>query len=175
MPSFPNMPQRFKVANLSTFDFGSPDGKDDSLLEACSLIITPIAEFLEENKSIVVGERGTGKTALFRLLSDGKLRFLSTEKYSQIYVPIDEELGYKTLREHLLAHVKDPTKSPDAPHRIVWELYFFSRCLESLTKKFGENTRFNLLKERFYRTIGWSQNQPVGLLDIIKNTKKLLV
>jgi|GEM_PF-1491646 len=172
MAHLSNLPEKFPVSHLSSFDFGAPDGKDDPLLEACALTITPITEFLEENKSIVVGERGTGKTALFRLLSDGKLRFRSTEKFSQIYVAIDEELGYKTLREHVVAQVKDSTKSPDASHRIVWELYFFSRCIESLTKKFGNNGRFELLRDRFYKTIGWTQHQRVSLLDILKGTKK---
>ncbi|MBK9160156.1 MAG: hypothetical protein IPM27_01050 [Nitrosomonadales bacterium] len=172
MAHFSNLPDKFPVSNLATFDFGAPDGKDDPLLEACALQITPITEFLEENKSIVVGERGTGKTALFRLLSDGKLRFRSTEKFSQIYVAIDEELGYKTLREHVVAQVKDSTKSPHTSHRIVWELYFFSRCIESLTKKFSSNSRFESLRDRFYKTIGWTQHQRVGLLDILKGTKK---
>jgi hypothetical protein len=172
MAHFSKLPDKFSVSHLSSFDFGAPDGKDDPLLEACALKITPITEFLEENKSIVVGERGTGKTALFRLLSDGKLRFRTTEKFTQIYVAIDEELAYKTLREHVVAQVKDSTKSPDTSHRIVWELYFFSRCIESLTKKFGDNGRFESLRDRFYKTIGWTQHQRIGLLDILKGTKK---
>lgn len=172
MAHFTNLPEKFSVSHLSSFDFGAPDGKDDPLLEACALKITPITEFLEENKSIVVGERGTGKTALFRLLSEGKLRFSSTEKFSQIYVAIDEELGYKTLREHVVAQVKDSTKSPDTSHRIVWELYLINRCIESLSKKFGDNGRFESLRDRFYKTIGWTQHQRVGLLDILRGTKK---
>ena len=174
MARISNLPDKFQISNLSSFDFGAPDGKDDPLLEACALTITPIAEFLEENKSIVVGERGTGKTALFRLLSDGKLKFRTTEKYTQIYVAIDEELGYKTLREHVASQVQDSTKSTDTPHRIVWELYLMSRCIESLTRTYSDNGRFNDLRDRFYKTIGWTQNQRTGLLDFLMNTKKTI-
>lgn len=174
MHRFSNIPEKFPIACLSKFDFGSPDGKDDPLLLACMLKITPIAEFLEENKSIVVGERGAGKTALFRLISDGKLKFHTTEKFTQIYVPIDEELAYKTIREHVAHQIQDSAKSPEISHRIVWELYFLSRCIDALAKKFSENGRFNALCDDFYKAIGWTQNKKIGLLDFLRDTKKTI-
>lgn len=104
MYKFHNLPAKFKVQSLASFTFGMPDGKDDPILEKCALRISPIAEFLDENKSILVADRGTGKTAVFRLLSEGALRFSNPEKLSQLYVPIDEDLSYKTLRDHITAH-----------------------------------------------------------------------
>lgn len=167
-----NLPDRFPMSSLSDFNFGSPDGKDDPLLEACALKITPISEFLEENKSIVVGERGSGKTAIFRLLSDGKLAFKSTEKFSQIYVPIDEDLAYKTLREHVSFQVKDKTKSPEIPHRIVWEIYFFSRCVDALSKEFPDDKKISSIKNNFYQAAGLPQQKTFRLIDIFTSSKK---
>jgi hypothetical protein len=174
MNNYSNIPDKFPISSLSNFNFGSPDGKDDPLLEACALKITPISEFLEENKSIIVGERGSGKTAIFRLLSEGKLAFKSTEKFSQIYVPVDEDLAYRTLREHVSLQIKDPTKSPEVPHRIVWEIYFFSRCVDSLSKELPENKKISLLKSKFYQAVGWAQHQSIGLADIFTGSKKTI-
>ncbi|SDR51310.1 hypothetical protein SAMN05443245_6891 [Paraburkholderia fungorum] len=167
-----NLPERFPLSNLSKFYFGEPDGRDDPLLESCILPITPVLEFLEENKSIVVGDRGTGKTALFRLLAAGRLEFKSAGKLTQIYVAIDEELAYKTLKTHIIDQIKDPVNTPDAPHRIVWEVYLLSRCLETLNGHYSADKEFLKIRDEFFKIIGKSPEQKMGLLDLIKSTKK---
>ena len=167
-----NLPSKFSVSILNSFDFGGPDGKDDSLLETCALITDPINEFLEENKSIIVGDRGTGKTAIFRLLSEKKIKFKTSGKYQQIYVAIDEDLGYKTLREHVSTQIQDSTRAGSAQHRIVWELFFLSRCLEAISQKMGTNPKFIALRDRFYKAVGWNSQQKIGLLDVLLHTKK---
>lgn len=174
MHKISNTPSKLPALILDTFNFGGQDGKDDPLLDSCALLTDPINEFIEGNKSIIVGDRGTGKTAIFRLLSERKIKFKSTGKYQQVYVPIDEELGYKTLREHVSSQVKDATKSGSTQHRIVWELFFLSRCLETLGSKIPSNTKFVLLKEKFYKSIGWSSQQKISLVDVLLHTKKRL-
>ncbi|WP_216089420.1 P-loop ATPase, Sll1717 family [Burkholderia sola] len=166
------LPDRFSLTKLSGFNFGEPDGKDDPLLEACMLPITPVVEFLEESKSIVVGDRGTGKTALFRLLTARKLEFKSTGKFAQFYVPIDEELAYKTLKEHVTSQVRDPVNTLDAPHRIVWEIFLLSRCLEALSTHFSDDKDFLSIRDGFFRILGKNSEQKLGILDLFKNTKK---
>lgn len=131
-----NLPNEFPLHSLQNFSFGGPEGKDDPLLSSCPLKIRPIIEFLDENKSIVVGERGTGKTAIFRLLSEEKLKFRNDDKRTQIYIPIDEELAYRTLQGHVLSQIKDLTGKKSTSYRIVWELLFVSRCLDRLEKKY---------------------------------------
>lgn len=172
MPMFENLPAKFPVSNLAKFNFGTPEGKDDPLLEACALRIAPIAEFLEENKSILVGDRGTGKTAVFRLLAEGKLSFNNPENFKQIYIPIDEELGYKTLKEHVTSKIKSPLNTKDAPHRIVWELFLLSRCIEELRSDFGRTQEFKDIEEGFYKALGWQSNKKASLLDVLTQTKK---
>lgn len=167
-----NLPERFPLANLSRFYFGEPDGKDDPLLETCLLRITPVVEFLEESKSIVVGDRGTGKTALFRMLAARKLQFKSTGKLTQYYVAIDEELAYKTLKQHIVSQVRDPINTPDAPHRIVWEIYLLSRCFDSLSAAFSDDRDFCALRDGFFKILGKAPEQKLGILDLFKNTKK---
>lgn len=170
MHKIQNLPPKFETSYLSNFNFGSPDGKDDPLLEACALKISPIAEFLDENKSILVGDRGAGKTAVFRLLSERKLSFVNTENLKQVYIPIDEDLGYKTLREHVNAQVKDADEK--SSYRIIWELFIFSRCLDGLNEVLEGNTRFAELKKSFFSILGWNSQRKIRLIDVILNTKK---
>lgn len=172
MQKFQNLPSKFPVQNLSKFTFGLPDGKDDPILDACALKISPVAEFLEENKSILVGDRGTGKTAVFRLLSEGKLKFNNPNEIEQIYIPIDEDLAYKTLRQHIVHQIKDVTNGEMSSHRIVWELFIFSRCLDCLDKKIKKNVKFESLQKDFYSVVGWDSQKKIGFLDILNNTKK---
>ncbi|MGH8489441.1 MAG: P-loop ATPase, Sll1717 family [Gammaproteobacteria bacterium] len=166
------MPTTFPLSALEKFTFGGPDGKDDPLLEQCSLRFRPIIEFLDENKSIVVGERGTGKTALFRLIAEEKLHFINRDKRTQVCIPIDEELAYRTLQEHVSKQIQDHTGKSSIGYRIVWELLFVSRCLDKLEKKYGGDTELKALKSKFFRVVGWQSDESVGFLDILTRTKK---
>lgn len=172
MQKIQNLPNKFPVQNLAKFAFGMPDGKDDPILDACALRISPIAEFLDENKSILVGDRGTGKTAVFRLLSEGKLKFNNSEDLRQIYIPIDEDLAYKTLREYIAKNISDPANNSTSPHRIVWELFIFGRCLDGLQNKFKGNAKFEDLQNSFYEAIGCHTQKKFSLIEIITQTKK---
>lgn len=167
-----NLPHNFPMALLQKFDFGLPDAKDDPLLEVCALKIAPIAQFLTDNKSILVGDRGSGKTAVFRLLSDRKIQFTNNDNLNQIHIPIDEELSYKTLKGHISNQIKESTKEDASPHRLVWELFIFSRCLEGLRKQFEGNRRFDKINEEFQEAVGLKNPGKVGLIDLITKTKK---
>lgn len=167
-----NLPNDFPLESFQKFSFGGPEGKDDPLLSTCPLIIRPIIEFLDENKSIVVGERGTGKTAIFRLLSEDRLKFRNDNKRTQIYIPIDEELAYRTLQEHVLNQIKDLTGKKSTAYRIVWELLFVSRCLDRLEKKYKNDEDLKSIKAKFYHVVGWQLDEKIGFLDVLTKTKK---
>lgn len=167
-----NLPNEFPLESLQKFSFGDPEGKDDPLLSTCPLKIRPIIEFLDENKSIVVGERGTGKTAIFRLLSEERLKFRNDDKRTQIYIPIDEELAYRTLQEHVLNQIVDSTKKKSTSYRIVWELLFVSRCLDRLEKKYKNDSDLKGIKAKFNSVVGWQHDEKIGFLDILTKTKK---
>lgn len=167
-----NLPNEFPLEALQNFSFGGPEGKDDPLLNACSLKIQPIIEFLDENKSIVVGERGTGKTAIFRLLSEEKLKFRNDDKRTQIYIPIDEELAYRTLQAQVLKQIQESTERKSTSYRIIWELLFVSRCLDRLAKKHPNDEVLKAIKTKFYRVVGWQLDENISFIDVLIRTKK---
>jgi len=129
-----NFPEEFPLQKLDDFHFGAPEGKEDDLLEnhICFCQIPPITEFLTERKSIVVGERGTGKTALFRLISDGRLGFSTDAGWRGIVVPIEEELDFKTFKSTIINRIRSTFTDDHVKYRIVWEVFILHRILTTL-------------------------------------------
>lgn len=172
MDKIQNLPKAFPVKKLSKFIFGSPEGADDPILDENLLEIGPISDFLGQNKSILVGDRGTGKTAVFRLLSEGKISFNNPEDLRQIYIPIDENLGFGSLKEHVGRHIKDESEKNITPYRLIWELYIFSRCLDALDSYFAGDQKYIEVKNEFYGAVGFKGRVKVGIIDVFKTAKK---
>ena len=59
-----NLPKQFPIEKLDAFTFGRREAQTDELLavEECVCQIEPIRKFLANRHSIVVGDRGVGKT-----------------------------------------------------------------------------------------------------------------
>jgi ABC-type molybdenum transport system ATPase subunit/photorepair protein PhrA len=70
-----NLPKEITSKNLHSFNFGNIEANNDELLFESVCKTSSIIDFLTGKKNIVLGEKGTGKTALFRLLKEEKLRF----------------------------------------------------------------------------------------------------
>ena len=87
----------FDLAKLQQFTFGDPEAKSDEILASCFQKIRGVEELLNGSKSIVLGERGSGKSALFKLISDGNLVFRTEAKDKTrmtVIVPTDDDLEY---------------------------------------------------------------------------------
>ena len=112
------------LKNLERIHFGDPDATRDSLIQdqMCICKIRPMADFLRDKSTILVGERGSGKTAIFELLKAGKLRFEEPAEYNQIIIPISESLDYRTLEAVVTTSIQSKSNSPELHHRAIWEL-----------------------------------------------------
>src|SRR5665647_849657 len=90
----------FDTNILSEFTFGDPEAKSDEILVDCFQDIEGVRTFLGGTKNIVLGERGSGKSALFKLIANKKLQFRikGNEKHRKLLiVPIDDDLEYITI------------------------------------------------------------------------------
>lgn len=122
----------FQTSKLAGFQFGDPDAKVDDLLLICPQTIRGVTEFLGGSKNIVLGERGAGKSALFRLVSEGKYKFLSdqTEKSrKQLIVAIDEDLDYISILNVVEGRFVDKARRPHGKYLFLWEIYVLSRVI----------------------------------------------
>ena len=80
-----NLPKKINLKDLQNFDFGDIEANDDGLLLDSVCRTSSIIEFLIGKKNIVLGEKGTGKTALFRLLKEKKLLFKQKNGFKNIF------------------------------------------------------------------------------------------
>lgn len=166
-----NLPLEFPVSALELFDFGSAEAKDDQLLTSCPVPTSAMSAILDGAKDIVLGYRGTGKSATVRLLSEKKLIFKLPEGWNSHLVVLDEELDYKTIREHLYKRATDD-RSRALVSRVVWEILIIYRALQSIRELTGDSdpTIREFIKD-IDVLLGVSTRRP-SLIEIILSHKK---
>lgn len=169
-----NLPKEFPIKKLEKFDFGGVEAKTDNLIENILGFCwtRPIYEFVKGKKNIVIGERGSGKSVLFRLLKEKKLQFMRKEGNVHITLPIEEELQYATLRDYLEKHVATFTSNPSMKYRIAWELFILTRILNCLSEEYGASLpeELKIANNEMSVVLGYKKDS-VRLIEIVKNVK----
>lgn len=127
-----NLPKQITLEDLQKFDFGNIEANDDDLLFDSVCKTSSIVEFQNGKKNIVLGEKGTGKTAIFRLLKEQKLTFNQNHGYKNIIISIDDNFQYKNIKGKVLRLIQTDVEEIDFKYQVVWELFLFYRCLEKL-------------------------------------------
>jgi hypothetical protein len=127
-----NLPKEITYKNLHSFDFGDIEANNDELLFQSVCKTTSIIDFLTGKKNIVLGEKGTGKTALFRLLKEEKLKFQNHHGYKNLIIPIDDNFQYKNLKGKILKLVQTESDEDVFKYQIVWELFLFFKITQKL-------------------------------------------
>ncbi|MGV6832543.1 MAG: P-loop ATPase, Sll1717 family [bacterium] len=127
-----NLPEKITLKDLHDIDFGNIEANDDKLLFDSVCKTTSILEFLSGKKNIVLGEKGTGKTALFRLINQGKLKLAQNHEYKNVIIPIEDNFQYKNIKGKVLRLIKTDIEEVDFKYQVVWELFLFYRCLRKL-------------------------------------------
>lgn len=164
----------FQTSKLAGFQFGDPDAKVDDLLLICPQTIRGVKEFLGGSKNIVLGERGAGKSALFRLVTEGKYKFASdqTEKSrKQLIVAIDEDLDYITILNVVEGRFVDKAKRPHGKYLFLWEIYVLSRVIERLSDEFGFDEEIQTLQDDFSEILGIPKEKKFRLVDLLTSYK----
>jgi hypothetical protein len=159
----------FQTRILTKFQFGDPDAKADDLLLSCPQMIRGVNEFLGGSKNIVLGERGAGKSALFRLVVEGKYKFSTdpNEKVRrQIILGIDDDLNYVAISNVIEARFVDNTKRRHGKYKFLWEIYVLSRVIEKLGDEFGEDEEIKTLQADFGVVLGVSKEKKFRLSDL---------
>lgn len=129
-----NLPNEISIKDLHSFNFGNIEANNDNLLFESVCKTTSVIDFLTGKKNIVLGEKGTGKTALFRLLKEEKLKFKQIDNYKNIIIPIDDNFQYKNLKGKILKLIQTESEDEIFKYQIVWELYLFFKILQKIKK-----------------------------------------
>lgn len=140
----------FNTDSLQHFHFGDPDASADDLLIHCSQQIKGVPEFLSGSKNIVIGERGVGKSALFKLVAEGKFKIrpdLGDKPRKQLIVPINEELDYAAIANAIEGRYVQKGGKPFGKYRFLWELYILSNVVEAVVREDGEDEELRVLRQ----------------------------
>jgi hypothetical protein len=128
------LPEKIPTSILSSFEFGEVEPSNDDLLLACYCDTPPIERFLTSNRSIILGGKGTGKTALFTLLKQKDREFINPKKAKQRIIPIDTDIEYTRLRYTVLKSIKSDIPDEDIQFRYLWEIYVLYRVINELKR-----------------------------------------
>lgn len=125
-----NLPEQINAAILDKFDFGASEAVKDKLLQECYCDIAPIRTFLRDRHSILVGAKGSGKTAVFTLLKERHLKFNGRKTDDTVIITVDEPIEYATaarvIEDALMSKIKDRV----VRYQFLWEVYVLYRiCL----------------------------------------------
>jgi hypothetical protein len=169
-----NLPKEINATEiLDNFEIGDVDASEDTLLknEFCICKIQPIRDFLKGNKSIVLGHRGAGKTALFRLISEGVLNFEGSDNEHHITLTIDDELQFHAIHETIRERVKNVEGSMWLTYRFLWEFFILYRVIMALDEKFLSVEPIKSMAVQF-RELFEGKLRKTTLADFIKGQKK---
>lgn len=125
------LPDIFPIEDLDKFSIGEAEGKTDDLLEECLCEIAPIKEFLLGKKDLVLGEKGAGKTALFRMLTEGKLSFVTPPGKTYKILALEESIEYKQLKSIIENRIQTTSgiNNDAIKYQFIWELFITFKML----------------------------------------------
>ncbi|MBU1298747.1 MAG: hypothetical protein KJ666_18725 [Bacteroidetes bacterium] len=109
---------------LSSLSFGKVDAETDDKLSNCFIGTDLLKQALQPHHTLLLGGKGSGKSAIFRLLSQDTFRFanLLQNRFEEIYgipaygINSDEYLTYAEI------HEINPNSIDD--FKYLWQLYF---------------------------------------------------
>ncbi|WP_006788786.1 hypothetical protein [Thiorhodospira sibirica] len=86
MDAVNTLKEPFSIEVLPLLDFGSADERKDESLEKNFVLTTSVKQFLQDRHSVIVGQIGSGKSALFELLKN-RSKKLGTYR-NRLIIPI---------------------------------------------------------------------------------------
>lgn len=150
---------------------GELEPEDDDLLLPCFCEIPPITRFLRTNKLVLLGGKGTGKTALFTLLKRRNKTFSNPRRHQQLLIPISTDIEYTRLRGAVSEVFKSESKDSDIQFRYFWEIYFLYRLLYTMREENllrGEESQKTAIK---FLDIFAAEGRAPSLIDFLKSLK----
>ena len=164
-----NLPEKMDAAILHKFDLGASDAVKDKLLRECYCNIPPIQTFLQDRHSILVGAKGSGKTAIFTLLKNNHLMFEGHRREKTLIVTIDEPIEYATAAIIIENSLKSKIRDSIVRYQFLWEVYVLYRICLALS----ERTDMKCIRDKIENLcalFAYKQKHPT-LLQFLASTK----
>lgn len=164
------IPNSITKMQISSFDFGKADAKQDELLEDTFCLLPGIKEIFIGNKTYVLGVKGSGKTAIFEMLKSGNrsLSYRGMPVGASFYM--DDEIQFNVLATKLGQKFLDKNINDEITNfQFLWEIFFIYNVLNQLNKK-------NLLSDSLHKIykdwlVAYGAIDKFSLIDVIKSLR----
>lgn len=146
---------------LEKMDFGSVDSESEADLDRRFVRTADFDSFLRPNTWLALGAKGTGKSALFELLTryEGTARALAPKPLSDVV--ITRGTGFSDLSEIATGDITDLRNESGYDHHALWQLYIAVRA--GLALKDSPHIPNGPLKE-LVRAVGGRSDFRIGPL-----------
>lgn len=130
MEAINTLKEPFPTKALTLLDFGSADGRKDEYLEEAFVPTTAIKLFLQDRHSIIIGQIGSGKSALFELLKNKSKKL---DPYTKRFIiPIEEAISFQLLRKFIEEEFSGHDRK--LIYKLIWKFQILTRICEELYK-----------------------------------------
>lgn len=166
-----NLPSKIQASALQNFNFGDADARTDSLLPTCHVPTSSLAELIADQKDIVLGHRGTGKSAMVRLIDERVVQFRGNSSEKNEIIVVDDEYDYSAIKSHLLKNaLKDSDE--DLVFRAVWEVLIIHRILRKVKDCIPtKDAKIDQILSDIETLLG-TKSGKAGLFEILLSHKK---
>lgn len=168
-----NLPEDFPKEKLNNFSFGNVDAKRDNALSSLMFIScnNVLQKFKTGRYSIIVGEKGAGKTAIFTLFKKNVISFDNTQyKIESIFIEagFDLSLYNQLITQYVRSH-KAGKENLQFKYQIIWELFFTFNILKKLNDLQLLSSQLNSAYKSF--TVAFSKEHSYNIIDFIRSLK----
>ncbi|GBF44413.1 hypothetical protein LPTSP2_37160 [Leptospira ellinghausenii] len=171
-----NLPNSIPISKLKNFHFGDVDGIHDQLLDHAYVFCgtSPFIQISKARKRIIIGPKGSGKTAMFRLMRDKKIP-IHCDSEELRTIGIQADLNLKSLKEFVLDRINLQSKKSSLllKYRITWEIYLMIKIFEDLSKLHIQlPEKLKHFSEKLESIFSYKNN--TNILDALLNMKKTI-
>jgi hypothetical protein len=119
-----------KTSILDKISFGGDSAEDDSQLSEYFYRYSTYQNFIEKDKTILVGNRGAGKSAIFK-----HIKLKEEEKGNIVLALSPEEYSYEILSK-IMTSEGEGNWAKQSSYSIAWQYLIYNLIFEALVKSF---------------------------------------
>jgi hypothetical protein len=164
-----NLPDVLTFEQIKSFRFGDIDAFRDELLKERQYVCVTdsMYSFMDDRKNIAIGDKGSGKSALFKMIQEGVLNFEPEAGYVPIVIPIGSPMDYHSMRNRFMKYIS--STSPDETFRsqAFWELYLLYVTVGKIRELGLEDDNVRRIASVLYSAAGIEQHTNVSFFEYL--------
>jgi hypothetical protein len=160
--------------DVKKFKFGDADANNDKMLSRqCFCSIRGISEIISGNKRYVLGVKGSGKTAIFKLIRENILQIKINDNEPFMVYAFDDNIQFDIIKSFISENIRAKGNiSISTKYQLVWEIYIIHSILFDIKNGVYKNNISENLKnyiDLFEKAFNFKERK--GLISLLNNIK----